>query len=113
MGTAGVHEGVRRMRFESVVGRQGRGDLTQIEAAEMLGVSVRTFQRWAGRFEELGAEGLCDRRLGRPSPRRAPEEELVAVAWAGDAHNSVWTTICYVNLVSCATVIRRFLTGDA
>lgn len=76
MGTASVHEGVRRMRFESLVGRWERGDLTQIEAAEMLGVSVRTFQRWTARFEEAGADGLTDRRLGRPSPRRAPEVEL-------------------------------------
>ena len=76
MGTASVHEGVRRMRFESLLGRQERGELTQIEAAEMLGVSVRTFQRWAGRFEEAGADGLADRRLGRPSPRRACEAEL-------------------------------------
>jgi transposase len=76
MGTASVHEGVRRMRFESLVGRQERVEITQAEAAEMLGVSVRTFQRWAGRFDEAGAEGLSDRRLGRPSPRRAPAEEL-------------------------------------
>jgi transposase len=55
MGTASVHEGVRRMRFESLVGRWERGDLTQIEAAEILGVSVRTFQRWVTRFEEAGA----------------------------------------------------------
>jgi transposase len=64
------------MRFESLVGRWDRGDITQVEAAEMLGVSVRTFQRWSDRFEEAGAEGLADRRLGRPSPRRAPAEEL-------------------------------------
>ena len=64
------------MRFESLVGRWDRGDITQVEAAEMLGVSVRTFQRWSERFEEAGAEGLADRRLGRPSPRRAPAEEL-------------------------------------
>ena len=76
MGTASVHEGVRRMRFESLFGRQERGEVTQVEAAEMLGVSVRTFQRWAARFEEAGADGLSDRRVGRPSPRRAPEEEL-------------------------------------
>ena len=42
----------------------------------MLGVSVRTLQRWIDRFEEAGAEGLADRRLGRPSPQRAPAEEL-------------------------------------
>jgi transposase len=76
MGTASVHEGVRRMRIESLVGRQERGEITQVEAAEMLGVSVRTFQRWAARFEEAGADGLADRRLGRPSRRRAPEAEL-------------------------------------
>ena len=64
------------MRFESLVGRWDRGDITQVEAAEMLGVSVRTFQRWSDRFEEAGSEGLADRRLGRPSPRRAPAEEL-------------------------------------
>ena len=64
------------MRFESLVGRWDRGDITQVEAAEMLGVSVRTFQRWTERFEEAGAEGLADRRVGRPSPRRAPAGEL-------------------------------------
>ena len=76
MGTAAVHEGVRRMRFESLVGRWDRGEITQVEAAEMLGVSVRTFQRWADRYEDAGLEGLADRRLGRPSARRAPQEEL-------------------------------------
>jgi transposase len=76
MGRALVHEGVRRMRFEILLGRQERGEITQMEAAEMLGVSVRTLQRWSGRFEEAGVDGLADRRLGRPSPRRAPEAEL-------------------------------------
>jgi hypothetical protein len=37
MGTASVHEKVRRIRFESLVARWERGDLTQVEAAEMLG----------------------------------------------------------------------------
>jgi transposase len=64
------------MRFESLVGRWDRGEITQVEAAEMLGVSVRTFQRWADRYEDAGLEGLADRRLGRPSARRAPREEL-------------------------------------
>ena len=64
------------MRFESLVGRWDRGEIGQAEAAEMLGVSVRTLQRWIDRFEEAGAEGLSDRRLGRPSPQRAPAEEL-------------------------------------
>jgi transposase len=76
MDTASIHEGVRRMRFSSLLDRQERGELTQEEAAEMLGVHVRTFQRWAGRYEEEGEAGLADRRLGRPSPKRAPPAEL-------------------------------------
>jgi transposase len=42
----------------------------------MLGVSERTFRRWRDRFREDGEDGLVDRRVGKPSPRRAPESEL-------------------------------------
>jgi hypothetical protein len=45
-----IHEEVRRMRFGSLLGRQECGEITQDEAAEMLGINVRTFQRWAGRY---------------------------------------------------------------
>jgi transposase len=64
------------MRFESLLDRHKGGKITQAEAAEMLGVSERTFRRWTERFEEEGEAGLCDRRLGRPSPKRAPAEEV-------------------------------------
>jgi transposase len=76
MGTASIHEGVRRMRFSSLLDRQEHGEVTQEEAAEMLGIHVRTFQRWAERFQEEGEAGLADRRIGCPSPKRAPQEEL-------------------------------------
>jgi len=76
MGTAYIHEGVRRMRFANLLDRQERGEITQDDAAEMLGVSVRSFQRWTARFTSDGEAGLADRRLGRASPRRAPREEL-------------------------------------
>jgi len=64
------------MRFANLLDRQERGELTQDEAAEMLGVSVRTFQRWRDRYGAEGEAGLADRRLGRTSPRRAPRAEL-------------------------------------
>jgi transposase len=76
MGTASIHEGVRRMRFSSLLERTEAKDLTQEAASEMLGISVRTFQRWAERYEAEGDDGLVDRRMGRPSPKRAPEAEL-------------------------------------
>ena len=49
-------QGLRLMKFEDVYGRCYRGDLSQAEASEILGMSERTFRRWRERYE---AEGLC------------------------------------------------------
>jgi transposase len=56
--------------------RHEEGELSQAEAAEMLGMSERTFRRQRDRFREEGAEGLRDRRLGKPSSRRAAVAEI-------------------------------------
>ena len=50
------------MKFEDVYGKAHRGELSQSEAAEILGMPERTFRRWRDRFE---ADGLYDRRLGK------------------------------------------------
>ncbi len=67
------------MKFEEVYGRTRHGVLGQAEAAEILGVSERTFRRWRERYEADGAEGLYDRRLGRVLARRAPVDEVARV----------------------------------
>ena len=72
-------QGLRLMKFEEVYGRSHRGGLSQAEAAEVLGVSERTFRRWRDRYEAEGADGLYDRRLGRVSARRAPVDEVARV----------------------------------
>lgn len=72
-------QGLRLMKFEEVYGRIYRGELSQEEAAEILGVSERTFRRWRDRWEAEGAEGLYDRRLGRISARRAGVDEVAQV----------------------------------
>lgn len=64
------------MRFETLLDRHEGGDLSQVEAAEMLGMSERTFRRWRDRLRDEGPEGLRDRRLGKPSSRRAAETEI-------------------------------------
>ena len=73
------------MRFEDLLARHERGELTQEEVGELLGMSGRTFRRWRERYREehafedhggRGAGGLADRRVGKPSPRRAPAGEL-------------------------------------
>jgi transposase len=75
MDRARINEGIRRMRFEDLLGRHERGELGQEAAAEMLGISDRTFRRWRDRLRDEGAPGLADRRLG-PSCRRAPGAEI-------------------------------------
>jgi transposase len=69
---------VLKMRFEDIYGRHDKRELTLEEAADILGMSLRTFLRKRTRYEEDGFEGLNDRRLGKPSPHRAADAE---VAW--------------------------------
>ena len=45
-------QGLRLMKFEEVYGRTHRGGLSQAEAAEVLGVSERTFRRWRDCYME-------------------------------------------------------------
>lgn len=72
-------QGVRMIRFRSVLERYEAGELNQIEAADMPGVSERSFRRWCRRFEEQGEARLLDRRLGRPSAKRVPADDEVEI----------------------------------
>jgi hypothetical protein len=64
------------VRFEEALERYRKRRLTAEEAGEVLGMSGRHFRRLSVRYDEEGVEGLHDRRLGKPSPRRAPAGEL-------------------------------------
>lgn len=64
------------LRFEEAMERYRKRRLTADEAGELLGMSGRHFRRLSVRYAEEGADGLRDRRLGKPSPRRAPAAEL-------------------------------------
>jgi transposase len=57
-------QGVRMAIFLNLFRRWESAELSQAEAAELLGVSERTFRRWTRRYEEEGEAGLVDRRLG-------------------------------------------------
>lgn len=63
-------------RFEEAFELYQRRRLSGEEAGELLGMSGRNFRRLCVRYEEDGVEGLRDRRIGKISPRRAPEREL-------------------------------------
>lgn len=75
MDRARIHEGIRQMRFEHIFDRWERSELSQSEAAELLGIGERTFRRWSVRHRDGGVAGLRDRRLA-PSPLRAAPEEI-------------------------------------
>ena len=68
-------QGVRMIKFRSVLGRYEASELDQIDAAALLGITERTFRRWCVRFEDGGEAGLLDRRLGQASGRRVPTEQ--------------------------------------
>ncbi len=68
------------MRFEEVYFGWSESRLTQEEAALIFGVCDRTFRRYINRYEESGIEGLSDKRLTQASFRRAPVDEVMAVA---------------------------------
>ena len=74
-----VFQGVRMLRFGDALGQCEARDLSQLEAAEVLGVSERTFRHWCRRFEGEGEAGLVDQRLGKPSAKRVPLDEALQV----------------------------------
>jgi len=65
------------MRFEELYSRWHKNRLTQVEAADILGVSDRTFRRYIQDYESSGLEGIMDKRIERASRRKAPVDEVV------------------------------------
>jgi transposase len=64
----------RMQKFRDVLSRWESGQLSMLEAGELLGMSERQFRRYRDRYEEEGLAGLRDRRLGKPSPKRVPSK---------------------------------------
>jgi len=78
------------MRFEEIYDEWDKRRLTQEEAAQILGVSDRTFRRYINRYEDMGVEGLSDRRLTQASIRRAPVDEVMEVADRYGSYHRGW-----------------------
>lgn len=91
MTRANVLQEVRRMRFEELYARRQRRELTMVEAADMLGVTERTFRRWSTRYEAEGVEGLEDRRLGRASARAVPVDEALQMVQLYESRYTGWS----------------------
>jgi len=84
-------QGLRMLKLRDVLSRWEAGGLSQLEAAELLGMSERTFRRWSRRFEDEGEDGLMDRRLGRRSGRAVADGEAEAVERLSRARDAGFT----------------------
>ncbi len=62
----------RVMKVQEIILRAMSGELRWNQAASILRISDRSMRRWRERYAEYGYDGLFDRRLGQPSPKRVP-----------------------------------------
>lgn len=69
----------RAMKVQEVMLRAMSGQILWSQAATIIGISDRSMRRWRERYEEHGYDGLFDRRLGKPSPKRVPLDTVEKV----------------------------------
>ena len=82
----------RRMQtFQNVLGHWQARRLSALEAAEMLGMSERSFRRYRRRHEDDGLDGLFDRRLDKASARRVPADRIEWVLEQYRTRHVGWT----------------------
>ena len=70
---------VKAMKIQEVILKAASGQILWIDAADIIGVSYRTMKRWKVRYEEHGYDGIFDRRMRGPSPKRIPMKELQTI----------------------------------
>jgi len=69
----------KAMKIQEVILRAIDKHITWVQAAEIIRVSPRQLRRWRTGWEKYGYDGLFDRRLGKPSPKRVPLETIAEV----------------------------------
>jgi transposase len=72
-------------KFKEVFGRWTKKQLSGSDAAEILGMSERSFRRYRHRYEEDCEAGLSDKRLGKASAKRVPADR---VEWMLDQYRT-------------------------
>ena len=72
----------RMMKVQEVILRAMAKKISWWQAAEIIGMSDRQMRRLHWRYREFGYDGLLDRRVGKPSPKRvalAVVEQVLAL----------------------------------
>jgi transposase len=70
---------VKAMKIQEVILKAASGQILWIEAADIIGVSYRTMKRWKARYDQYGYDGIFDRRMQKPSPKKTPLEEVETI----------------------------------
>jgi hypothetical protein len=78
------------MRFKEAYEGWHAGELTQVEAARLLGMCERSFRRYLARYEEFDMQGLIDKRMEQVSQRRAPVDEVMKLVSLYSTHYEGW-----------------------
>ena len=94
----------RMQKFRDVLSRWESKELSAMEAGELLGCSERQFRRYRARYEEEGLDGLLDRRLGKPSARRVPADEIAWMLEQYRTHYRGWNVKHFHEQLRSSTV---------
>ena len=109
----------RAMKVRDVIVQASGGQMTWIQAADVLGMSPRTLRRWRYRFQTQGTAMLIDRRRRSPSARAIPEAEvrrwleLYRRRYAGYNVRHFWSTCRREHGLEWSYTLIRQLLQDA
>lgn len=67
---------IKAMKIQEVILKAFSKEITWIDAADIIGVSYRTMKRIKVKHEKYGYDGLFDRRMRRPSPKRVAVKQI-------------------------------------
>ena len=70
---------VKAMKIQEVILKAASKQILWIEAADIIGVSYRTMKRWKARYQKYGYDGIFDRRMRSPSPKKVPLDEIETI----------------------------------
>lgn len=108
----------RAMKIQEVILRALSGEIHWFQAADILGLSVRTMRRYRAGLEKWGYEGLFDRRRRTPSPRSVPVEEVKRILglyrerYRGWNVRHFYETVCRGHQVKVSyTFVKQALQG--
>lgn len=70
---------VKAMKIQEVILKAASNQITWFDAADIINVSYRTMKRWKARYQQFGYDGIFDRRMQRPSPKKASLQEVATI----------------------------------